>query len=341
MPHSHAREQGLEPTIAVVIALYNGATFIEETLRSVFAQTVPADEIIVVDDGSTDDGAVIVEKLATDRPITLIRSANGGQSVARNRGVDAASSDLIAFLDHDDIWYPRHLEVLREPFLTGVRNRELGWVYSNVDETDLDGNMLHQDLLHSLAGEHPKKTIGQFVSGDMYILPSASLIGRQAFETVGGFDEKLVGYEDDDLFLRLFLHGYENVFIDESLSKWRIHAGSSAHSPRMARSRLVYFEKLLGRIGPDMTDHHGRFLIGDLVAPRMLRHIGSDYVRAVKAGDRTAAEQSRRDMAVVAAHLTNERKIALRTLTPVLNSYAASRLAVKLKVGRIVRGLIH
>ena len=75
------------PTISAVIPLYNGAPFIEAALSSIFAQILPPDEIIVVDDGSTDDGVAVVERLASQHPITLLRQSNGGQSAARNAGI--------------------------------------------------------------------------------------------------------------------------------------------------------------------------------------------------------------------------------------------------------------
>jgi hypothetical protein len=79
----------------------------------------------------------------------------------------------------------------------------------------------------------------------MLILPSATLISRNAFDSVGGFDETLKGYEDDDLFLRIFLAGYKNIYIDAPLSQWRENFGSTSFSPNMRQSRLNYFHKLL------------------------------------------------------------------------------------------------
>ena len=103
-------------SISAIIPLYNGAAFIEQTLESALNQTLSADEIIVVDDGSTDDGPDIVRRMAQTHPIRLIEKPNGGQSLARNHGVAQATGDLIAFLDHDDLWYPNHLSILMEPF---------------------------------------------------------------------------------------------------------------------------------------------------------------------------------------------------------------------------------
>ena len=135
--HTGGRE-AKDLLISAVIPLYNGARTIEQALRSIFRQSLPAAEIIVVDDGSTDDGAAIVERLAREHPVKLFRKENGGQSSARNYGIARAGGDFIALLDQDDVWYPNHLERLAQPFVE-PRVRELGWVYSNLDEIDEDG----------------------------------------------------------------------------------------------------------------------------------------------------------------------------------------------------------
>ena len=102
------------PAIVVIIPLYNGARYIEQTLSSVLTQSLPADEIVVVDDGSTDGGAgaAIVEEMGEKHPVRLLHKPNGGQSSARNLGVRNSTSDLIAFLDQDDLWYSDHLQLL-------------------------------------------------------------------------------------------------------------------------------------------------------------------------------------------------------------------------------------
>ena len=232
-------------TIAAVIPLYNGAPFIEAALNSVLAQILPASEIIVVDDGSTDNGPGLVERMAANHPITLIRKENGGQGSARNLGVRHASSRLVAFLDQDDMWYPNHLSELAAPFRS-VRYPELGWVYSNLDEVDIDGFMVTRGCLDRKPEvEHPKRSLTGCLMTDMFVLPTSSLISREAFERVGGFDERLVGYEDDDLFLRLFRHGYDSVYLPRALSKWRIYSSSASFSSSMGRSRMIYFRKLI------------------------------------------------------------------------------------------------
>jgi glycosyltransferase involved in cell wall biosynthesis len=276
--------------ITAVIPLYNGAPFIAEALQSVLAQTAPPDEIIVVDDGSTDGGAAIVERMAQDYPIRLLRKENGGQSSARNHGVRHAHGDLIAFLDQDDLWYPHHLEALVKPF-TEERPIRLGWSYSNLDRIDKDGTIVTRFFLDEVGIAHPKLTLAQCLGQNMFILPSASLISRQAFMAAGGFDEALSGYEDDDLFLRLFRNGYANVYINEPLSQWRIHHESASYAPSMARSRRIYAEKLLKQYPNDRRRDH--YYTQDLIAPRFLQQMYGSYRRAVLFG---TTEQARYDL---------------------------------------------
>lgn len=99
--------------ISVVIPLYNKAQHIAETLSSVLAQSVSPREIIVIDDGSTDGGAHVVRQFET-AGVRLITQTNQGVSAARNRGLEEAAGDYVAFIDADDLWLPDHLLVLSE-----------------------------------------------------------------------------------------------------------------------------------------------------------------------------------------------------------------------------------
>jgi glycosyltransferase involved in cell wall biosynthesis len=278
-------------SIVAVIPLYNGARFIEQSVRSVFAQTLRPDEFIVVDDGSTDGGAgsAIVERLSDEHPVTLLRKPNGGQSSARNHGVAHSKSALIALLDQDDRWYPHHLEMLVKPFRRKRSGIPLGYAYSDLDEIDESGGVIHRrfhKFIPLLVGQpvpHPKMSLAQCLSQDMFILPSASLIQRDAFEAMGGFDERLCGYEDDDLFLRLFRAGYDSAYIDEPLSQWRIYPSSTSYSPRMAKSRMIYARKLLARF-PD-SRRQNRYWSRHCIAPRFMRHCLANFAAALEHQD--------------------------------------------------------
>jgi GT2 family glycosyltransferase len=92
---------------------------------------------------------------------------------------------------------------------------------------------------------HPKTSLRQYLERDLYILPSASLVSKDAIKSVGMFDERLSGYEDDDLFTRLFSAGYASVYLNRPVTKWRIYGSSTSFTPIMAQSRMIYFQKQL------------------------------------------------------------------------------------------------
>jgi glycosyltransferase involved in cell wall biosynthesis len=320
--------------ITAIIPLYNGGRFIQETLESVLAQTMIPDEIIVVDDGSTDNGADIVRRMAQDHPIRLLEKPNGGQSSARNHGVAHAHGDLIAFLDHDDVWYPHHLATLLEPF-AGSRPTELGWTYSNLDRIDQDGSMQIRSFLSGLGASHPKMTLIDCLGQDMFILPSATLIDRKAFLEVGGFDESLSGFEDDDLFLRLFRAGYDNVYVDEALSRWRIFSESASYSPRMAKSRRIYAEKLLAQFPDDrrLAQYHS----SGVIAPRFFTSMLAEYRKAVSFGSRDEARMALSDVSFIARHLRLRLRLIVMPVLPFLRIRPVAR--VLLGLARLMPGV--
>jgi glycosyltransferase involved in cell wall biosynthesis len=308
--------------------LYNGSSFIERAIASVFAQTLQPTEIIVVDDGSTDNGIAVVESLPGADKIVILRKENGGQSSARNLGVSRSTSALIAFLDQDDIWYSRHLEQLIEPFMEPDTTPPLGWVYSNLDEIDERGDLVNRRMFDRMPITHPKHRLFNCLSEDMFVLPSASLISREAFDAVGGFDERLSGYEDDDLFLRLFRAGYRNVYIDEPLSQWRIYFNSSSYGRRMAQSRLIYFEKLCTLYPDDLDRNH--FYIRDMIAPRFCRSILAEYGRAARTGATEQFRASVRDLKIVSARLRTLPGTAIATALLLSRSPRIGRYVLQL-----------
>ncbi len=312
------------PTISAVIPLYNGAPFIEAALSSIFAQILPPDEIIVVDDGSTDDGVAVVERLASQHPITLLRQSNGGQSAARNAGIAHARGTLIALLDQDDIWYPHHLAELVEPFRER-RYPELGFVYSNLDEIDIEGKMVGRDCLRNAQNVvHPKRNLIDCLKTDMFILPTSTLMRKSAFDAVGGFDERLSGFEDDDLFLRIFRAGYDNIFIDRALAQWRIFDTSSSFSARMARSRMIYLRKLLDEY-PD-APVRGRYYTRDLIVPRFFPWLVREYTMALQAGRQEALQSAVTDLRFIMPMQQPRVRALMRILLPLLGTPPLARI---------------
>jgi glycosyltransferase involved in cell wall biosynthesis len=327
-------------SISAIIPLYNGEKYIEQAIRSVANQILKPIELIVVDDGSTDSGCEIVMKLAKSVPLTLIRKPNGGQSSARNLGVKHSKGELIALLDQDDIWYPNHLLELARPFQK-QSFPELGWVYSDLDEVDENAKLVTRRFLSTLSSPHPKRDMFSCLRQDMFVLPSASLISRKAFDKVGGFDERLSGYEDDDLFLRLFHEGYDNEFIPHALSMWRIYPSSSSYTSRMAVSRMIYARKLCQNFPDDPS--RTRYLERDLIAPRFFVQVLSEFVRAAERRDWKFAEKTREDLKFLAEKLSSRRRRVFSLVYPFMHIKPLVQLALGSRwlLQPIVRRLVN
>ena len=184
------------PLVSVVIPTYNRAPFLAEAIESVLGQSFTEYEILVADDGSTDDTADRLARYgARTRHIRLDHS--GRPSVARNRALAVARGELIAFLDDDDVWQPEKLE--RQVHLL-VAQPDLGMVY-----TDL--RFLREDGTRSapILQPHQKRRGNLFddLLADCFIHPSTTMVRKCMGDEVGWFDEDLECIEDFDLWLRL------------------------------------------------------------------------------------------------------------------------------------------
>jgi glycosyltransferase involved in cell wall biosynthesis len=289
-----------ELTTSVVLALHNGERHVRAAIESVADQTSTPIELIVVDDGSTDRSIERVDDIQTPFPIRVLTQANAGQSAARNRGVEASTGDLLAFLDQDDIWHPKHLEILGRRLQD---DPEVGWAYSDFDEIDGEGRLVTMSFLREHGISHPKRTLRACVEADLMVLPSASILRRRMFVELGGFDEQLRGYEDDDLYVRAFRSGWRMAFVDEPLTCFRVHANSSSTDTTFAASRLRFGQKLRESILDDRR--LSRFWFRDIVAPRFLHVSLDDYVRAISADDWDAAEEAWQAVEVFAQEQTS------------------------------------
>jgi len=286
MPHENAIITTARPSVVVVIPFYNGADFIERSVKSVFNQTVPAHEVIVVNDGSRPEEREALGALAARYPFRIVDKENGGQGSARNAGVAASSADFICFLDQDDFYLPNHIEILVDGIPAG--DARFGFVYADLYEADVDGNVVRTSLVKEHAKNHPKRSIFDLLRYDMFVLPSAALVNRVAFDAVGGFDGQFMGYEDDDLFLRIFRKGYSNHFIDRAVTVWCIHTESTSFGIRMIRSRFRYFKKLAAMF-PD-EPRRGRFYLRDYLMPRFGRYFVDHVIEAIKLSDERLPE---------------------------------------------------
>ncbi len=185
------------PLVSVIIPTYQRAETLLPALESVFAQTWTDYEVIVADDGSTDNTAEILEPFR-DR-IVYSYEHNQGVSAARNRGARVACGEYLAFLDSDDLWNPRKLE-LQLPLLT--QQPEVGWVYCDMDYFGRSGD----EAAGSSFARHPPARgwilKHMFISGCPMHSPTL-VVRKDLFTASGGYNESLRVYEDHDLYFRL------------------------------------------------------------------------------------------------------------------------------------------
>jgi glycosyltransferase involved in cell wall biosynthesis len=268
-----------KPKVSVVIAFYNGSRWIERALESIASQTVSPAEVLVVDDGSTIEESNFLSSLQEKFGIQIVRQDNGGQSLARNNGISQANSPYVCLLDQDDYYLPRHIEALLDA--ADFDDPRFAFSYGDLWRVSESGLVLAHSCVN-LESNHPHLDLKALVGTNMYILPSATLINREIFLAIGGYDPDLRGYEDDDLFLRLFLAGYTNRFTSEAVTAWTLNTSSTSFSESMARSRFIYFKKLVG-LFPDGSVV-GTRVFGDLLFKRFAQQFAKDVVSSTFSG---------------------------------------------------------
>lgn len=221
----------MKATISAIIPTYNNALFIAEAIRSVQAQTYPVQEIIVVDDGSTDTTETMIRTLISQSliPIRYIKKENGGPNSARNTGLRKSLGTFVAFLDADDRWEPEKLMQQVKLFEEDTEGT-LGLVYGNYKIIGTDGKDLPSIPTVPLHQEAQGYAFGTLLSGNV-ILGSASnvLIRKSVFNTVGIFDEKLRVGEDWDMWLRIAAQ-FRLRYVDHILVAIRRHAHNQTNN---------------------------------------------------------------------------------------------------------------
>lgn len=224
------------PHISVVIPTYNYGHFVTEALGSVLAQTYPAREIIVVDDGSTDDTS---EKLQPyENRIRYIHQENQGLPAARNTGIRAACGEFIALLDSDDLWHPRKLEAQVHHL---NRSPEVGLVAADVLRDMRNGWPEVGD--HSSMPAHPVTVKDLLVRSRFG--PSSVLVRKGCFDAVGLFDPELRSAEDRDMWIRIASR-FPIRKLGAPLWWYRLHGGNmSAAAVRMEECEMKVLRRAL------------------------------------------------------------------------------------------------
>jgi glycosyltransferase involved in cell wall biosynthesis len=226
-------------SISVVIPAYNASRYLRETLDSVLQQTLPADEILVIDDGSTDDTAAIAESYAPQ--VRVIRRPNARQAATRNFGVQEATGEWIAFVDADDIW---ECDKLRRQMDELAQHPEADLCYTARVELIQEGDTARIGRILTVP---PPARIREALYRNTTFLPSAVVIRRSTFLAAGGFDTHYKYVEDWDLWLRLLRAGMEFAYCPEPLVRYRLHPQSVSHNamPALEEVKAIYRNQVL------------------------------------------------------------------------------------------------
>jgi glycosyltransferase involved in cell wall biosynthesis len=243
------------PLISVVIPTYNAARYLPATLQSVLAQTLQDVEIIVVDDGSTDDTEAVVQGLKSKKIFYLKQPNSGGPSQPRNVGIRAARGKYISIFDSDDLMLPHKLAE-SAAFLED--HPHLGFIFTNFVVCNEQGEDFAGTFLDTYAGfwNLPKTVVGTTRStidgsaayenlfSENYIGTSGVVIPKDVLMTVGGFDETLAGPEDRDMWFRITKR-YDVGFLDIIGHRYRRHhSGITGRGPKvLAPQRIRVFKK--------------------------------------------------------------------------------------------------
>jgi glycosyltransferase involved in cell wall biosynthesis len=229
-------EQQVVPgLVSVVTATYNMGRYIAQTLESVLGQDYPQVESIVVDDGSTDDTAAVLARFAGDPRLRVVRQANAGQTVAKNRGIAEARGEFIAFCDADDTWEPHKLSRQIPRFRADDR---VAVVFSEIDNIDDQGRPLAGPRLSRFEG----RVTAQLLIDNFIPFPSV-VVRADALRAAGGFDESLTMSIDYDLWLRISTR-FRFACVPEVLAHYRLWPGQMSHK---TGERLDNFERLFER----------------------------------------------------------------------------------------------
>ena len=244
------------PRVSIIIPTYNCARYIGRALDSVCAQTYKDYEILVVDDGSTDDTKDVVMQYG--RKVTYLYQQNRGVSAARNHAILKANGELLAYLDADDMWYPEKLE--RQVAFLDV-HQECGMVHSEMSVINEQDEILHLRFYEETKRSVPQGYCVQQLLTRCHIQILTVVERRDTFDHVGGFDERLPIAQDYLHWIMIAAEGQALGYLAEPLGKYRWRTGSLiGNHPRLLEDYLricdilLYEKPIASRHGAECSD---------------------------------------------------------------------------------------
>jgi hypothetical protein len=245
------------PAFTVVVPAHNSQRTLGSCVQSVLRQTESDLELIIVDDGSTDD-TLQVARASTDPRVSVTSQASGGVSAARNAGVRAASGDVVCFLDSDDLLLPHYLQSVRSVF---AADPGVDFVYTDAwTFDDRSRRVRRHTTAHYQRPPRPAPAdapglFRELLQRNFIIVPVA--VRRQVITAAGLFDVTMSGCEDWDLWLRLLIAGHRGAEASGPLGLRREHAAqASSDHVHMASHAVYMFEKLLQDQALSPEDRH-------------------------------------------------------------------------------------
>ena len=228
--------------VSAIIPTYNNKALLKDAIDCVLSQSFQDIELIVIDDGSTDDTAALVKSIDDSR-LKYFYKVNGGVSSARNMGLDKANGQYIAFLDADDLWKKDFLQTM---FLALEQQKQFGLAYTTVTNKYSDGRTVEKYReKYCISGKVSSKLFEIF-----FVITQASLIRKEVLENFR-FDENLTTGEDGDFFLRLSLK-IDFLFVPSNMAIRRIQTESLSQSDgqnKVDMSRLRVLERFYHSFG--------------------------------------------------------------------------------------------
>lgn len=239
------------PAVSIVLPSYQRGDLIGRAIASVLAQTYTDFELVIVDDGSTDDTAAVVAQCRDPRLRFVRLDRNRGAAAARNAGIRETVAPFLAFQDSDDEWLSHKLEAHMRAFADGPA--EVGVVYSDMERVHRDGRTTYFRSPDVVPGQLLDPATRFYQTCGLGI--QASVIRRECLAAVGGFNEAFPALEDLELFIRLSRH-YRFHHIEEPLVRYHETDGLSRNVPAQATAR----ELLLQLYERDLSHADGEFV---------------------------------------------------------------------------------
>jgi len=260
------------PLVSIIIPCYNQGRFLDTAIRSALAQSHQDVEVIVINDGSTDETEQVASRYEHDPRFHLINQSNSGLPAARNRGIRESNGLFLNFLDSDD-WLES--DMVRSLVAILDENPSIGFAYCDIQIVPADDS-----------SENPY-SVGkarQVINGDIfdsliiggYFPPQTVLIRRSVLDKIGNFDEMLGGHADYDLWLRAAVHGYKALYLDKKLAHYRMHGQNmslnwqhmqATRKASLAKIAILFPDRLSEAVNRTIEDreqmHHAQTWLND------------------------------------------------------------------------------